>query len=152
MSKPTDQEDQKIMALLRRGLDQSDPVPSDVTEFAKEALSWRNIDAELAQLSYDSTDETTSNTVRSTASARIVGFETGEWMIDLEHDATTRELRGQIQPASRLEVELHVVGAVLVTGTDELGRFSFDGVEAGPVALVIRVEGGETVKTEWIVL
>jgi hypothetical protein len=152
MTKPTDQEDQKIMALLRRGLDQSDPVPSDVTEFAKEALSWRTIDAELAQLSYDSTDEATSNTVRSTASARIVGFETGEWMIDLEHDAATRELRGQIQPAGRLEVELHVVGAVLVTGTDELGRFSFDGIEAGPVALVIRVESGETVKTEWIVL
>jgi hypothetical protein len=151
MTKPIDQEDE-IMSRLRRGLDQSDPVPTDVTEFAKEALSWRTIDAELAQLSYDSTDEATSNTVRSTASARIVGFETGEWMIDLEHDAATRELRGQIQRAGRLEVELHVVGAVLVTGTDELGRFSFDGVEAGPVALVIRVESGETVKTEWIVL
>jgi hypothetical protein len=39
-----------------------------------------------------------------------------------------------------------------VTETDDLGRFSFDGVEAGPVALVLRVEGDETVKTEWIVL
>jgi hypothetical protein len=152
MTKPTDHEEEKIMSLLRRGLDQSDPVPTDVTEFAKEALSWRTIDAELAQLSYDSTDATTSIAVRSTASARIVGFETGDWMIDLEHDAATSELRGQIQPGRRLEVELHVVGAVLVTETDELGRFSFDGVEAGPVALVIRVEGGETVKTEWIVL
>jgi hypothetical protein len=152
MTKPIDQEDEKIMSLLRRGLDQSGPVPADVTDFAKEALSWRTIDAELAQLSYDSTDETTSVTVRSTASARIVGFESGEWMIDLEHDAAASELRGQVQPAGRLEVELHVVGAVLVTETDELGRFFFDGVEAGPVALVIRVEGGESVKTEWIVL
>jgi hypothetical protein len=115
-------------------------------------LSWRTIDAELAQLSYDSIDETTSATVRSTASARIVGFETGEWMIDLEHDAATGELRGQIQPAGQLEIELHVVGAVLVTETDDLGRFSFDGVEAGPVALVLRVEDDQTVKTEWIVL
>jgi hypothetical protein len=152
MTKPIDQEEVEIMSLLRRGLDQSDPVPPDVTHFAKAALSWRTIDAELAQLSYDSIDQTTSNMVRSTASARIVGFETGEWMIDLEHDAATRELRGQIQPAGSLEVELHLVGTVLVTGTDELGRFFFDGVEAGPVALVIRVEGGETVKTEWIVL
>jgi hypothetical protein len=127
-------------------------VPTDVTEFAKEALSWRTSDAELAQLSYDSTDETTSTTVRSTASARIVGFETGEWMIDLEHDAATAELRGQIQPARRVEVELHVIGAVLVTEADELGRFSFEGVEAGPVALVIRIDGDEAVKTEWIVL
>jgi hypothetical protein len=151
MTKPIDQEDE-IMSRLRRGLDQSDPVPTDVTEFAKEALSWRTIDAELAQLSYDSTDETTSTTVRSTASARIVGFETGEWMIDLEHDAATAELRGQIQPARRVEVELHVIGAVLVTEADELGRFSFEGVEAGPVALVIRIDGDEAVKTEWIVL
>jgi hypothetical protein len=152
MTKPTDQGEEKIMSLLKLGLQQSDPVPPDVTDFAKAALSWRTIDAELAQLSYDSIDETTSATVRSTSSARIVGFETGEWMIDLEHDAATGELRGQIQPASRLEIELHVVGAVLVTETDDLGRFSFDGVEAGPVALVLRVEGDETVKTEWIVL
>jgi hypothetical protein len=152
MTKPTDQEEEKIMSLLQLGLQQSDPVPPDVTDFAKEALSWRTIDAELAALSYDSTEETTSATVRSTAAARIVGFETGEWMIDLEHDAATGLLRGQIQPAGPLEVELHVIGAVLVTETDEMGRFSFDGVDEGPVALVIRVEGEETVKTEWIVL
>jgi hypothetical protein len=152
MTNPTDQGEEKIMSLLQLGLQQSDPVPPDVTDFAKAALSWRTIDAELAQLSYDSSDETTSATVRSTASARIVGFEAGEWMIDLEHDLATRELRGQVQPTGRLEIELHVVGAVLVTETDDLGRFSFDGVEAGPVALVLRVEGDETVKTEWIVL
>jgi hypothetical protein len=152
MTEQANHEEERIMSLLRRGLDQSDPVPPDVTSFAKAALSWRTIDAELAQLSYDSTDETTSATVRSTASARIVGFETGEWMIDLEHDAASGELRGQIQPAGRLEIELHVVGAVLATETDDLGRFTFEGVEAGPVALVIRVDGGEAVKTEWIVL
>jgi hypothetical protein len=50
MTKPTDQEDEKVMALLQRGLEQSDPVPPDVIEFAKAALSWRTIDAELARL------------------------------------------------------------------------------------------------------
>jgi hypothetical protein len=152
MTQPTDQEDEKVISLLRRGLGQSDPVPADVTDFARAAVSWRTIDAELAELSYDSSDEETSATVRTTASARIVGFETGDWMIDLEHDAATGELRGQIEPAGRLDVELHVIGAVLVTETDEMGRFSFEGVEAGPVALVIRVDGDEAVKTEWIVL
>jgi hypothetical protein len=152
MTKPIDQEEAEIMSLLRRGLVQSDPVPPDVTEFAKASLSWRNVDAELAALSYDSTDETSAATVRSTATARVVGFESGGWMIDLEHDAATAELRGQIDPAGRVDVELHVVGAVLATETDDLGRFTFEGVEAGPVAIVIRVGGHETVKTEWIVL
>lgn len=152
MNKPIDQEDDRIMSLLQRGLDQSDPVPSDVTDFAKAALSWRTIDVELAQMTYDSIDESSIATVRSTTTARIVGFESGEWMIDLEHDAATHELRGQIDPAGRVEVELHVIGAVLSAETDDLGRFTFDGVEAGPVALVIRVDGDVVVKTEWIVL
>jgi hypothetical protein len=152
MTKPTDQGEERIIAVLQRGLEQSDPVPPDVTEFAKAALSWRTIDAELALLTYDSIDPATHTAVRSTASARIVGFEAGDWMIDLEHDAGTSELRGQIEPAQRVEVELHLTGAVLATETDDLGRFTFDGVEAGPVALVIRAAGGETVKTEWIVL
>jgi hypothetical protein len=152
MTKPTEHDDDMIMSLLRQGLDQSDPVPPDVTDFATASFSWRTIDAELAQLSYDSTDETSATTVRSTATARVVGFETGAWMIDLEHDAATAELRGQIDPAGRVGVELHVVGAVLATETDDLGRFTFEGVEAGPVAIVIRVDGQEAVKTEWIVL
>ncbi len=151
MTMPTDREEEKIMALLRRGLDQTDPVPPDVTEFAKAALSWRTIEAELAMLSYDSSEER-ATAVRSTTSARIIGFEAGDWMIDLEHDAATGELRGHIEPVGRLDVELHVIGAVLATETDDLGRFTFEGVEAGPLALVIRVEGGEAVKTEWIVL
>lgn len=152
MSESTNQQEETLISLLRRGLDESDPAPADVTEFAKAALSWRNIDAELAQLSYDSSEEWNSLAVRGVAAARILAFETGEWMIDLEHDPVTDHLMGQIEPAGRTTVELHLIGAVLVTESDEHGRFGFDGVQAGPVALVIRIEGDEVVKTEWIVL
>jgi hypothetical protein len=152
MTNPTDLEEGKIMALLQRELEQLDPVPPHVTEFAKAALSWRTIDAELAQLAHDSTDPATHPAMKSTASARLVGFETGDWIIDLRHDAGTSELRGRIEPARSVEVQLHLTGAVLTTETDDLGRFTFEGVEAGPVALVIRVAGGESVKSEWIFL
>jgi hypothetical protein len=45
-----------------------------------------------------------------------------------------------------------VLDTVLISDTDDQGRFSFEGVQAGPFALVIRFEGDETVKTEWVIL
>ncbi len=44
-------------------------------------------------------------------------------------------------------------GATLVvTDTDELGRFVFEGLLPGPIALVFRLSDEETVKTEWVVI
>ena len=152
MSESRHQED-RLIALLQQGLAESDPVPTDVTEFAKAAFSWRTIDAELAQLSYDSSEEPTPVGVRSVSTARMLSFETGDWMIDIEYSEITSRLMGQIEPARKVAVELHLAGSVVVTDTDELGRFNFDGVLPGPIALVFRLPGDlEVVKTEWIVL
>ncbi len=57
MSESTSQHEERLLSLLRRGLDESDPAPADVTDFAKAALSWQTIDADLAQLTYDSIEE-----------------------------------------------------------------------------------------------
>lgn len=144
------QEEERLLSLLRRGLDQSDASPADVTEFAKAALSWRTIDADLAQLSYDSIDDSTS--VRGVATSRMLAFESGELTIDLEHEPLSGHLIGQLDPAGRMAIELHVLDTVFVTESDELGRFSFEGIQSGPFALVIRLEGDEVVKTQWVIL
>jgi len=141
------------MSLLHKGLDQADPVPTDVTEFAKAAFSWRTIDAELAEIAYDSNDQTTPAGVRSTATARMLSFEAGSWTIDIEYHAVTGRLIGQIEPAREATVELHVAGAAILDETDDLGRFDFEGVLPGPISLVFRTPGNlEVVKTEWTVL
>ena len=150
MSESTNQQDDMLISLLRRGLDGSDPTPADVTEFAKAALSWRNVDAELAQLTFDSVDDMTA--VRGVAVARMLAFESGDLMIDLEHDPASGHLRGQLEPAGQMAVELHILDTVLVTESDELGRFTFESIHSGPFALVIRFEGDEIVKTEWVIL
>jgi hypothetical protein len=152
MIKPTDQEEEKIMSLLQLGLQQSDPVPPDVTDFAKAALSWRNIDAGLAQLSYDSREETTPAGVRGVSLARMLSFETEDVMVDLEYNAAAGRLMGQIEPAHQASIEMHIAGSVVVATADERGRFSFEGVLPGPLALVIGFPDGQRVKTEWIVL
>jgi hypothetical protein len=153
MSDATGHSEDRLMSLLRRGLEQADGVPTDVNEFAKAAFSWRNIDAELAELAYDSNDEKVPAGVRSTATARMLSFQAGDWSIDIEYNAATSRLIGQVEPARQVTVELHVAGAVITTETDDLGRFDFDGVLPGPVSLVFRTSGDlEVVKTEWTVL
>ena len=144
------QEEERLLSLLRRGLDQSDPSPADVTEFATAALSWRTIDADLAQLSFDSIDDSTS--VRGVATSRMLAFESGELTIDLEHEPLSGHLMGQLDPAGQMTIELHVLDTVLVTESDELGRFFFEGIQAGPFALVVSLEGDEVVKTQWVIL
>jgi hypothetical protein len=151
MSDSANQQEERLLSLLRRGLDQSDPSPADVAEFAKAALSWRTIDADLAQLSYDSSEESNS-VVRGVATSRMLAFESGELMIDLEHEPVSGRLLGQLEPAGRMTVELHVLDTVHVTESDELGRFSFDGIQSGPFALVVGLDGDEVVKTEWVIL
>jgi hypothetical protein len=51
-----------------------------------------------------------------------------------------------------MTVELHLGGSVVATEADELGRFVFDGVLPGPIALVFRLSDDEIVKTEWVVI
>jgi hypothetical protein len=152
MSDSANHQEERLLSLLQRGLEQSDPSPVDVAEFAKAALSWRTIDADLAQLSYDSSEESDSVSVRGVATSRMLAFESGELTIDLEHDPISGRLLGQLEPAGQMTIELHVLDKVFVTESDDLGRFSFDGIQSGPFALVVRLEGHEAVKTEWIIL
>ena len=152
MSDSANHQEERLLSLLQRGLEQSDPSPVDVAEFAKAALSWRTIDADLAQLSYDSSEESDSVSVRGVATSRMLAFESGELTIDLEHDPISGRLLGQPEPAGQMTIELHVLDKVFVTESDDLGRFSFEGIQSGPFALVVRLEGREAVKTEWIIL
>ena len=152
MSESTSQHEERLLSVLRRGLDESDAAPADVKDFAKAALSWQTIDADLAQLTYDSIEESNTATVRGVAVARMLAFESGGWTIDLEHDPVTGRLMGQIEPAKLVTIELHVLDTVLVSDTNEQGLFFFEGIQSGPFALVIRFEGDDTVKTEWVIL
>lgn len=52
---PSDQDDDALVADLRRVLSASDPVPEPVKLAARVAIEWRTLDAELAALVHDST-------------------------------------------------------------------------------------------------
>jgi hypothetical protein len=145
-------EDEKLLAMLRKGLAESDAVPSDVAEFAKAAFTWRDIDAELAELDFDSAEEDVPSGVRSSTVLRMISFQAGQWMIDIEYDETAGRLIGATSPPARYTVDLHTSGASFTTESDDLGRFTADGIARGPLALVLHFSRGQVVKTQWVVL
>ncbi len=149
---PAPRDDEQILARLRAGLSQSDPVPSDVIEFARAAFTWKDIDAELASLDFDSMDTEIPNGVRSTAVARMLSFQAGQWMLDIEYDPVTAVLRGHISPSAHYSVELHTSGASFVVESDAEGRFQADGIDPGPLGMVLRFDDGQAIKTQWVVL
>ena len=66
-------EDDELEHELRQLAASGNPVPPELVQAATEALSWRNVDAELAELVFDSllnTDEATL--VRSWPGRRLV--------------------------------------------------------------------------------
>jgi hypothetical protein len=148
----TTPEDDRILARLRQGLEQSETVPTDVTEFAKAAFAWRNIDAELAELDFDSIDQDIPVGVRSTGTARMISFQAGQWMLDIEFDEGSGRLIGQISPESAFTVELHTTGALFTVESDELGRFTAEGISPGPLSLVLHFPDRSVIKTQWVVL
>jgi hypothetical protein len=146
------QEDEKLLAMLREGLGEADPVPSDVAAFAKAAFTWRDIEAELAELDFDTADEDVPSGVRSSATARMISFHAGQWTLDVEFDEITGRLMGAISPEISYTIDVHSAGTFFTTASDEAGRFQAEGLLRGPLSLVVRFPDGMVIKTQWVVL
>jgi hypothetical protein len=133
-----------------------DPVPERVAQAAKASLAWRTIDAELAELTYDSAlDPDRLTLVRGAAAARILTFSVAGLTVDVEVEESGRELRliGELAPAQRAVITVRHAGGSIEAETDDDGRFRTGPVPAGPIALSLRLAaGGATVQTEWITL
>jgi hypothetical protein len=152
LSEQSTSRDESLIAALRAGLDQSDPVPGDVTAFARAAFTWRDIDAELASLDFDSAESGQDVGVRSSATARMISFQAGQWMLDIEYDEIAGRLLGVISPEAPFSIDLHTSGAFFTTESDPSGRFQAEGVSRGPLSMVLRFLDGQVVKTQWVVL
>ena len=139
MSDPTS--DDELLAGLARALHRTDPVPDDVIVGARAAYLARNLDQELAELVFDSASDREVVLTRG-APTRSLSFATGELGIELELHNDPRRIVGQLVPPQRVAVDLEFEGLVVdAVTTDDLGRFRFDDVPAGAVAIVCRASG-----------
>ena len=147
-----DMSNDQLLAELRTALDQNDPPPERLSTVAKGALTWRTIDAELAELAFDSARDVAG--VRDQTMQRQVTFETADLEIEIMlADAASRRVVGQLVPAAEATVVLIAGDAAeperFTTTSDHLGRFGFDDVPTGPVGFaVLDAQGRPTVQTE----
>lgn len=146
----TDSTETDLLAAVERALFSVDPPPEHVIAHAKAAQTWQSIDAELAELVYDST---TSDAVAVRGSTREVtfrapGVEVEVMVLSERH----RSLVGQVVPAQQAVVELRHRDAATSTTTDRLGRFSFERLPPGPIKLVVVTDTGMRVQTEGLVI
>ena len=143
--------DDQLMAELGATLDELDPVPAAATEFAKAAFTWRSIDAELAELVFDSAEEQLAG-VRSAGGARQMTFRAPGLEIEVVVVAEgARRLVGQLVPPQSAEVELLVGTEVRTATSDSLGRFTFLDVPVGPVSIRCTVDE-TTIQTDWMIV
>ena len=148
-----DWDDERLLVALGEAIRARQAVPSWFVETGKNAFAWHNIDAELAQLTYDSHDDRREvAVVRSeTASVRALTFTSAHLSLELE--VAENSLLGQIIPPRAGTLEIHTkAGAITTTEVDEIGCFAVDPIPDSPFRLRCRTAGGTDVLTGWIVL
>ena len=146
-------DDERLLAALGEALKASEDVPSWFVETGKNAFAWHNIDAELAQLTYDShEDRREAAVVRSeTASVRSLTFTSAHLTVELE--VAENSLLGQIIPPRGGTLEIHTkAGTISTTEVDEIGCFAVDPIPDSPFRLRCRTADGTDVLTGWITI
>lgn len=142
---------EQLLAALGEAVRARQAVPDSFIEMGKGAYAWHNIDAELAQLTYDSSREPVAGLRSETASIRALTFTSAHLSLELE--VTGDSLLGQIIPlrSGALEIQTRA-GAITTTPVDEIGCFAVEPIPASPFRLRCRTVDGTDVLTGWITL
>ena len=149
-------DDARLEEELRELAARLEPVPDRLVQAALDAYAWRTIDAELAELTFDSlAGHEEAALVRGQQQERLLSFRASGLTIEVEVTAAgpARRLIGQLVPPQRAEVKIRHQDGVVTVATDEFGRFVADRMPAEPVSLRFGPtpgEGRSAVVTEWI--
>jgi len=146
-------DDEEVLAALQQALRAQRAVPPAFIEAGKSAFAWHNIDAELAQLTYDSIlDPAPELAMRAeAASIRALTFTSAHLTIELE--VAQDSLLGQIIPAQPATIRVQPrTGAETALATDEIGCFSVQPIPSGPFRMHCRTAADVDALTGWITL
>jgi hypothetical protein len=144
-------DDEQLLGALRESMRARRVVPEAFVDTGKSSFAWHNIDAELAQLTYDSRREPAVGLRSETASIRALTFTSAH--VSLEVEVTESSLLGQVIPpqAGTLETQTGA-GSITSTPVDEIGCFAVEPIPASPFRLRCRAADGSDVLTGWITL
>ena len=147
-----DWDDEQLMEALREAIRAREDVPDWFVETGKSAYAWHNIDAELAQLTYDSYSDTAGAAVTRSESASIRALTFASPHLRLELEVSGHSLLGQVIPPQTGTLETHTKAGVTTSHVDEIGCFAVDPIPDSPFRLRCRLAEGTDVLTGWITL
>jgi hypothetical protein len=149
---PDGWDDEELLAALDDAMRARQAVPEWFVETGKNAYAWHNIDAELAQLTYDSNhDRSRAAVMRAeAASIRALTFTSAHLSIELE--VTEDRLLGQVITPQAGTLETHTAAGVTTLAVDEIGGFVLDPKPASPFRLRFRALEGTDVLTGGVTL
>ena len=146
-------DDERLLAALGEAIKAREAVPSWFVETGKNAFAWHNIDAELAQLTYDSREDRREVAAMRAETALIRALTFTSDHLTMELEVTGNSLLGQLFPARAGMIEIHTrTGEISTTEVDEIGCFSIDPIPACPFRLSSHASDGTHVLTGWITI
>jgi hypothetical protein len=145
-------DDEQLMAALGEAIRARRAVPDWFVETGKSAYAWHNIDAELAQLTYDSSRDTERAAVVRSENASIRALTFASPHLRLELEVSGNSLLGQVIPPQAGTLETHTKAGVTTSHVDEIGCFAVDPIPDSPFRLRCRMTDGTDVLTGWITL
>ena len=146
-------DDEELFERLQHALRTREAVPVEFVETAKNAFAWHDIDAELAQLTYDSERGAELSAATRAEDARIRALTFTSPRLTVELEVTADSVLGQVVPMQDATIEVQTgPGEEAQIATDEIGCFSIQPVPRGAFRLRCRAPGGVDVLTGWITL
>ncbi len=143
-------DDERLLAELAEAERAAAAVPAPFVDIGKAAFAWRNVTAELAELTADSADDPAgafTGARGDPASLRTLTFVAGDSTIEVE--LTAAALQGHIVPAGPGEIDVEVRdGQVDTVPVDDDGWF-LARCPARLFRLHLRRADGSTAVTVW---
>jgi hypothetical protein len=139
--------DDPLLALISAAFDRElPPIPDRLTGAARDALQWRRLDAELAELLFDSAAEELVGVRGTGTDRRSFRYAAGDAVIRVHLTAATITI--MVEPPLSVPCRIATSGETTEHRTDEYGELVADAPEL-PVRIEIDLPGG-TVVTPWI--
>jgi hypothetical protein len=155
-------QDEELLAALREALHGRaappghDPqagqaVPPEFIEAGQALYTWRNIDAELAELTYDSIHDTLAGAGQRAADPPVRTLTLSSAHLTIELEASAEAILGQLVPVQPGLVEIQSgPGKGAETSVDTMGLFTIQPIPDRPFRLRCQAAGGFVVLTEWL--
>lgn len=148
-------DDEAVLRALGEAMAGADPLPDAWRRDALAGFDWLTLDAEPAEVAYDSIEDVHRPLGGPMAGAgaerRRVRFEARGVAVEVEVQVTADAVRllGRVTPCGTTRVRAVLPAGEQVAAAGEGGTFRFEELPRGPVSLL--VEGRRRVKTGWIV-